>query len=156
MSKWAQRIGIQEPRACKPAPKLMKSSDRTPGTPLPVIARVLLSITAALLLLTSLLFQSKLPVATVSANQSSLANSGYVGSKVCSKCHPSFYETFLHTDMCRSMSEITPAFLERIPTSANVFDPKLNRHFEIFARHRSLYHSQHENAADAEEIFLEP
>src|ERR1700694_93473 len=116
----------------------MKSSNRIVGRPLRAIASGLVSITGALLLMTCFSFQSKLLGTTASADQSSLANTGYVGSRACSKCHPSIYESFLRTGMGRSMLEITPALLERIPTSANIFDPKINRHFEIFARDGNL------------------
>ena len=80
-------------------------------------------------------------------------NAGYVGSRACAKCHPSIYESFSRTDMARSMSEITPALLERIPTSASTFDPKLNRHFEIYVRDGSLYQSEYETAANGKDVF---
>jgi hypothetical protein len=95
----------------------------------------------------------KLPRATASANQGSAAKAEYVGSQVCSKCHPSIYESFSRTDMGRSMSEIAPTLLEKIPTSASIFDSKLNRHFEIFARDGNLYQSEYETAADGKEVF---
>jgi len=57
--------------------------------------------------------------------------------------------------MGRSMSEITPALLERMPISANIFDPKLNRHFEVFARDGGLYQGEYENTADGKDMFHE-
>jgi len=57
--------------------------------------------------------------------------------------------------MGRSMSEITSEILERIPTSANILDVGLKRHFEIFARDNSLYQSEYETAADGKDIFRE-
>ena len=80
-------------------------------------------------------------------------NAGYVGYRACAKCHPSIYESFSRTDMARSMSEITPALLEKIPTSASIFDPKLNRHFEIYVRDGSLYQSEYETAANGKDVF---
>ena len=109
----------------------------------------------ALLLLTCLSFQSKLPGTTAAADQSPSVDSGYVGSKVCSQCHSSIYESFSRTDMGRSMSEITPELLERIPTSASIFDPKLNRHFESSAHDKNLYQSEYETAADGKDVFRE-
>ncbi len=82
-------------------------------------------------------------------------DAGYIGSRACAKCHPSIYESFMRTDMGRSMSEITPALLEKIPTSANVFDSKLNRHFEISARDGSLYQSEYETAPNGKDVFRE-
>jgi hypothetical protein len=120
------------------------------------IATSAASIAAALLLLmTCAGLQGELPGTTASADQSSLHGAGYVGSRACSKCHPSIYESFLRTDMGHSMSEITPSLLDKMPTSASVFDPRLNRHFEIVARDRKLYQSEYERATDGKEVFRE-
>jgi len=133
----------------------MKSSNGMVGRPLRAIASGLASIAGALLFLTCFSFQSRLLGTTASADQSSLANTGYVGSRVCSKCHPSIYESFLRTDMGRSMSEITPALLDKIPTSVNILDPKLNRHFEIYAGDGNLYQSEYETTAGGKYVFRE-
>jgi len=53
------------------------------------------------------------------------------------------------------MSEITPALLEKIPTSAHLFDSKLNRHFELYARDGKLYQSEYETAEHGKEVFRE-
>jgi hypothetical protein len=133
----------------------MKTPARTGGRPLRAIASGLASIAGALLVLTCFGFQNKLLGTSASAEQTSLANTGYVGSRVCSKCHPSIYESFLRTDMGRSMSEITPALLESIPTSVNIFDPRLNRHFEIYARDGNLYQSEYETTGVGKDVFRE-
>lgn len=133
----------------------IKTPNCTGGRPLRAIASSLASIAGALLVLTCFGLQNKLLGTTASADQSSLLNAGYVGSRACAKCHPSIYESFLRTDMGRSMSEITPSLLEKLPTSANIFDPKLNRHFEIFARDGNLYQSEYETTADGKEAFRE-
>ncbi|MFZ0758672.1 MAG: hypothetical protein WAM69_01875 [Candidatus Sulfotelmatobacter sp.] len=83
------------------------------------------------------------------------ANAGYVGSRACSKCHLSIYESFSRTDMGRSMSEITPSLLEKMAVPESIFDPKLNRHFEIFARDHNLYQSEYETTADGKDAFRE-
>jgi hypothetical protein len=131
-----------------------KSSNRT-GRRLRAIESGLVSVARVLLLLTCFSFQTTLPGATAAGNQNSLADAGYVGSRVCSKCHSSIYESFSRTDMGRSMSEITPALLETIPTAASIFNPKLNRHFEISARDNSLYQSEFETTADGKDAFRE-
>src|SRR6267143_2241134 len=113
------------------------------------------SIAGAMLLLICLTFQSNLLGATASAHQSSTADSGYVGSRACAKCHPSVYQSFLRTDMGRSMSEITPGLLEKIPTTASIFDPKLSRHFELYARDANLYQSEDETTSSGKEVFRE-
>ncbi len=61
----------------------------------------------------------------------------------------------MRTDMGRSMSQITPELLQRIPTSDSIFDPKLNRHFDVFARDNSLYQSEYETAAEGKDAFRE-
>jgi hypothetical protein len=104
------------------------------------------SLAGALLLLSCISFRI-LPGTTALAGQSSVARPGYVGSRVCSQCHPSVYESFVRTDMGRSMSgtaraEITPAMLEKMPASNSIFDAKLNRHFEIYEHDGSLYQSE--------------
>ena len=133
---------------------VMKRSNRSRGL-WRAIRRGPAWVAGALLLLTCLSFQSKLPGTTAAAHQSSSTGSSYVGSKVCSQCHSSIYESFSRTDMGRSMSEITPALLERIPISASIFDPKLKRHFEISARDNSLYQSEYETAAGGKDVFRE-
>src|ERR1700721_1530187 len=89
----------------------------------------------------------------VSANQDSVGNGGYVGSRTCATWHPSIYESFPRRDIGRSMSEINPSPLETMPPSASVFDSKLNRHFESYTREGTLYQSEYETAADGKEVF---
>jgi len=134
---------------------VMKSPNCAGGKRLRAIATGVALLAGVLMLLTCLSFQSKLPETIASTDQNSAADAGYVGSKVCSKCHSSIYESFSHTDMGRSMSEITPALLERIPTSASIFYARLNRHFEIFARDDNLYQSEYETKSDGKDAFRE-
>src|SRR5579864_773395 len=134
---------------------IMKFPNYARRSRLRAIAMGLASIAGALLLLLCVGFQSKSPGIIASADQNSVAQTGYVGSRVCSKCHPSIYESFSGTDMGRSMSEITPALLKRIPTAGSIFDPRLTRHFEIFARENNLYQSEYETTADGKDIFRE-
>src|SRR6266700_7165709 len=77
--------------------------------------------TLGALLLVSFACPTILFGATIPDNQNAVANAGYVGSRVCAKCHSSIYESFARTDMGRSMLEITPSLLERVPTSASIF-----------------------------------
>src|ERR1700756_5675581 len=142
--------GAESMEACA---SVTKFSNGITGRPLRVIATNLVLIVGPLMLLTCFGFQDKLLGTVALADQSSLTNTGYVGSRVCSKCHPSIYESFLRTDMGRSMLEITPALLKKIPTSAKIFDPKLNRHFEVFARNGSLYQSEYETTAGGTDVF---
>jgi hypothetical protein len=119
------------------------------------IARVIASLVATLLIMLFLSAQIRVPGTTASAQQSSGTNTGYVGSRACAKCHPSIYESFSRTDMGRSMSEISSALLERIPPSASIFDPKLNRHFEVYTRDGHLYQSEYATSTDGKDVFRE-
>ncbi|MCU1304721.1 MAG: hypothetical protein JWQ87_5005 [Candidatus Sulfotelmatobacter sp.] len=142
MSKWVLPIGIL---IC-PLVLLGRSRWRA-------MARGLGLMGGAFLLLMCLSFQSKAPGTSAVADQSSAATTGYVGSKACSQCHASIYESFSRTDMGRSMSEISPDLLKKIPISATIFDPKLNRHFETFVRDNNLFQSEFETTVDGKDIF---
>ncbi len=76
-----------------------------------------------------------------------------MGSRTCANCHRQIYETYSQTDMGRSMSAPDAAFLDRIPTSASIFDRHLNRHFESYVSNGSLYQSEYETSEDGMEIF---
>ena len=80
---------------------------------------------------------------------------GYVGSKVCAGCHRPIFNNFSQTDMGRSMSAVTPDFLEKIPQSASIFDAHLNRHFEVSVRDGNLYQGEFEMGPNGEPIFRE-
>jgi hypothetical protein len=80
---------------------------------------------------------------------------GYVGSKVCAQCHAPIASKYLRTDMGRSMSEITPYLLERIPTSASVVDDRLHRHFDVHAEDGTLFQSEYEVGEGGKEVFRE-
>jgi Flp pilus assembly protein TadD, contains TPR repeats len=78
---------------------------------------------------------------------------GYVGSGACATCHSEIYRQFLKTDMGRSMSPVTPAFLKTIPSSAVYASPQLNRKFEVFTKEDKLYQSESGTGADGKENF---
>jgi hypothetical protein len=134
---------------------VMKSRNGAVGKRLPAIPSRRALMAEVLMLLTCFGFQGELPETIASVEQNSAADAGYVGSRVCSQCHPSIYQSFSRTDMGRSMSEITPALLQRIPTPASIFDPRLNRHFEISARDNNLYQSEYETKSDGKDVFRE-
>jgi hypothetical protein len=77
----------------------------------------------------------------------------YVGSQACAKCHRSVYDSFSRTDMGRSMVEVTPSFLEKIPNTATVSYPSSRRRFEVSVRDRKFYQTEYEVTADGKEIF---
>ncbi len=91
--------------------------------------------------------------ATYEGQQNAPALAGYVGSKACAGCHREIYSSYSQTGMGRSMSAVSASLQSKIPTSASVFNPRLNRHFEIYARQGNLYQSEFELSADGKENF---
>lgn len=85
--------------------------------------------------------------------QSTGSSNGYVGSKLCAECHRAIYDNFSQTDMGRSMSPVSAKLLEKIPNFANIFDAKLNRHFEVSVKSGHLYQDDYETGPDGKEIF---
>jgi hypothetical protein len=79
----------------------------------------------------------------------------YVGSKNCAPCHRSVYDSFLRTDMGRSMSAITPALLAKFPSEAEIFNPQLNRHFSVSLQQGRLYESEWETDTTGADVFRE-
>jgi hypothetical protein len=77
----------------------------------------------------------------------------YVGSRVCADCHRAIYNVYSETDMGRSMSRLAPQLLEKVPNSEQMFDTKLNRHFEVSVADGNLYQHDYEIARDGKEVF---
>src|ERR1700752_1718169 len=94
--------------------------------------------------------------AQTASPQSTSSSNGYVGSKLCAECHRAIYDNFSQTDMGRSMSLVSPKLLEKIPNSADIFDAKLNRHFEVSVKSGHLYQDDYETGPDDNEIFRDP
>lgn len=82
-----------------------------------------------------------------------LDHNGYVGSASCSRCHRGIYEQFLRTSMGRSMSRITPEFLQTLPTPSDIYEAKQNRHFSVQVKDGKLYQSEYQTDAEGKEIF---
>ncbi|HWY68650.1 MAG TPA: multiheme c-type cytochrome [Terriglobales bacterium] len=82
-----------------------------------------------------------------------VSTAGYVGSQECALCHNDIYEKYSRTDMGRSMVKVDTPLLKSIPTSASIFDQRLNRHFEQYVKDGALYQSEFESAADGKEVF---
>jgi hypothetical protein len=83
----------------------------------------------------------------------------YVGSAACSRCHAAIYQKFTHTSMGQSISEVAggtsslPEFLRAVPLSADVYDHKLDRHFEVRVVDGKLYQSEFQIDAAGKEVF---
>jgi hypothetical protein len=87
---------------------------------------------------------------TVAAAQPTNDAGSYVGSPSCMRCHREIYDSYARTDMGRSMAQVNASLLGKIPTSAAIFDQRLNRHFETFVKDGSLYQSEYETGPDGQ------
>ena len=105
------------------------------------------------LLLVCVILPGALLQRAVPAQSGAQAEDGYIGSRACAKCHPSIYESFSRTDMGRSMSEATGESLVRIPQTASVAAPGLNRRYEVYTKDEKLYQSEFAVAAAGKEVF---
>jgi tetratricopeptide (TPR) repeat protein len=78
---------------------------------------------------------------------------GYVGSIACSRCHAEIYNHFSRTSMGRSLTPVTAEFLQTVPLSASIYDPKSDRHFEVHNQDGKLYQSEYQTDAAGHEVF---
>ena len=81
------------------------------------------------------------------------ASNSYLGSEACGQCHGEIFRQFSKTSMGRSLSLITPELLQTIPTSASLYDEKLDRHFEVQLQDGKLVESEFQTGPDQKEIF---
>lgn len=75
----------------------------------------------------------------------------FVGSAACSRCHAEIYRRFSQTSMGRSMSPVTPKYLER--TSGSYVNEGLQRRFEVYTKDGKLYQSESGIGADGKQSF---
>jgi hypothetical protein len=78
---------------------------------------------------------------------------GYVGSQDCSPCHQGIYQQFTKTNMGRSMSLVTPAFLRQASLPSQYFNQRLDRLFEVYSQDGKLYQSESATGSDGKESF---
>ncbi len=58
--------------------------------------------------------------------------------------------------MGRSMSELTPAAVNSLRLPSSLDNPKLDRHFEVYAQDGKLYESESQHGPDGKEVFNDP
>ena len=130
---------------------------RNQRSPRPGIAFIAWGVVLAMFLLPNTLLPlpavSGQPPKETASDTVKKSNDGYVGSQACSQCHAEIYRRFSQTSMGRSMSQVTPAFLRSIPSSATYATQGLNRKFEVFSKDDKLYQSEAGIAADGKESF---
>jgi Tfp pilus assembly protein PilF len=81
------------------------------------------------------------------------SSDGYVGSQACSACHQGIYQQFTKTSMGRSMSLVTPAFLQKASLPSRYFNERLDRLFEVYSQDGKLYQSESATGSDGKESF---
>lgn len=93
---------------------------------------------------------------TTSHSSTDKANSSdaeYVGSQTCSQCHFEIYQRYSQTDMGRSMSLVSPAFLGKLPLPASQTSETLHRQFDVYSKAGTLFQSESGVDADGKESF---
>jgi Tetratricopeptide repeat len=82
---------------------------------------------------------------------------GYVGSAACTPCHQGVSRSFAKTSMGRSLTAITPEFLQTLPLSSpdstSVFDAQSKHHFEVHAENGRLIQSEYEIGENGRDVF---
>lgn len=78
---------------------------------------------------------------------------GYIGSKACARCHSQIYESYMKTDMARSVSVVSPELLKTFHLPATYYNPHSGRHYEVYERDGKLFQSQYELDASGKPIF---
>jgi hypothetical protein len=79
---------------------------------------------------------------------------GYVGSRACAQCHPRIYQSFIKTDMGRSMSlPDDPAQLATTSKPITIEVEKLHRTFQVFRQGADIDQSEYELGPDGKEAF---
>ena len=126
------------------------SSPRGAGYGWQSVMLAALMLVSPMLLLSASARQEKNDPPPIHASES---NNKYVGSQACSQCHSGIYRQFLKTSMGRSMSLVTPSFLESIPSSASYLHERLNRRFEVYVQKGKLYQRESSATADDKESF---
>jgi len=81
------------------------------------------------------------------------SNDGYVGAQACSACHQGIYQQFTKTSMGRSMSLVTPAFLQKASLPSQYFNERLDRLFEVYSQDGKLYQSESATGSDGKVSF---
>ena len=68
----------------------------------------------------------------------------YIGSEKCQSCHPSVYDSFLKSEMGRSMTKLdTTNIIERYLQKEAVYDSLTNFYYEMLRRGRRFYQREY-------------
>ena len=84
--------------------------------------------------------------------QSTSATSDYVGSVECARCHQEIYNSYRRTAMGRSMSNVSPEWLNDHPASGSVEDQNNHLKLQVYTLEGKLFQSQYELGPGRQEI----
>ena len=78
----------------------------------------------------------------------------YVGSKTCRRCHTDIYDSFIKTEMGRSVVlPDDPSQLEITREPVTIHARKFNRSFQVFRNGSDLFQREYEVGPDGKEVF---
>jgi tetratricopeptide (TPR) repeat protein len=96
------------------------------------------------------------PVATRIRYLNSQPGVAYVGSKACAQCHKDIFDSYLPTNMARALSLPGPLLQSgKLSLPITVFDDKLNRYFQVFAKDSDLYQAVYRYDKDGKTEYRE-
>ena len=78
----------------------------------------------------------------------------YVGSNMCKGCHSAIYQQYSRTDMAHSTS-LPGSILDKgwLAKPVDIFNQKLDRHYQVFARDGKVYQSEYGLDQQGKEVF---
>jgi len=78
----------------------------------------------------------------------------YVGSDMCRGCHSAIYQQYSRTDMAHSTS-LPRSILDKgwLAKPVDIFNQKLDRHYQVFARDGKVYQSEYGLDQQGKEVF---
>ena len=78
----------------------------------------------------------------------------YVGSNMCKGCHSAIYQQYSRTDMAHSTS-LPGSILDKgwLAKPVDIFNQKLDRHYQVFARDGKVYQSEYGLDQQGKELF---
>lgn len=78
----------------------------------------------------------------------------YVGSNMCKGCHSAIYQQYSRTDMAHSTSLPSRILdLGWLNQAVDLFNPQLNRHYQVFSRDSRVFQSEYGLDPQGKEIF---
>lgn len=81
------------------------------------------------------------------------AKAHYVGSETCADCHRAIFDSYMQTDMGRSMSRVTPEHPASKQSTITIQNSELHRSFDVQWTPKAVLQSEYEIGPDGKEVF---